>query len=82
MTEQEKILADPDIETEAGRLHPEAPRFYIDHGMIHDRVTGKHVTTAPDDETWNGQTISHTLALLNELADASAPVGSEASANK
>lgn len=45
------------------------PRFFIDHDMIHDRETGKHVTTAPDDETWNGQTITETCALLNHLAD-------------
>lgn len=44
------------------------PRFFIDHGMIHDSVTGRHVTTAPDDEKWNGGTISDCLALLNELA--------------
>ena len=22
---------------------PNAPRYFIDHGMIHDRITGKHV---------------------------------------
>lgn len=22
---------------------PHAPRYFIDHGMIHDRITGKHV---------------------------------------
>lgn len=22
---------------------PSAPRYFVDHGMIHDRVTGKHV---------------------------------------
>lgn len=43
-------------------------RFFIDHGMIHDRVTGRHVTTAPDDETWNGGTISDCLELLNRLS--------------
>lgn len=43
-------------------------RFFIDHGMIHDRVTGKHVTTEPDTDTWNGGTISDCLALLNELS--------------
>jgi hypothetical protein len=46
------------------------PRFFIDHGMIHDRKTGRHITTAPDDETWNGGTISDCLALLNELDEA------------
>jgi hypothetical protein len=60
-----KIEADPDFPDEAGGP---PPRFFIDHGMIHDRVTGKHVTTAPDDQTWNGQTITETCALLNSLA--------------
>lgn len=22
---------------------PNAPRYFVDHGVIHDRVTGKHV---------------------------------------
>lgn len=44
------------------------PRFYIDHGMIHDRLTGRHVTTNPDDEVWSGGTISDCLGLLNQLA--------------
>jgi hypothetical protein len=26
------------------------PRFFIDHGMIHDRDTGKHVTCEPDEQ--------------------------------
>lgn len=56
-----KIEADPDTEAQAGQ------RFFIDHGMIHDRVTGKHVTTAPDSEPWNGMTITETCALLNKL---------------
>lgn len=60
-----KIKGDPDLSCEAGGP---PPRFFIDHGMIHDRVTGKHVTTAPDHETWNGQTITDTCALLNQLA--------------
>jgi hypothetical protein len=41
-----KITSDPDEENcEAGVLHPEAPRlrFFIEHGVIHDRKTGKHV---------------------------------------
>lgn len=66
-----KIAADPDdASCEAGVAHPEAPkpRFFIDHGMIHDRKTGRHVTTAPDDEIWNGGTITECCALLNELA--------------
>lgn len=59
---RKKIAGDPDVEDGAGQ------RFFIDHGMIHDRVTGRHVTTAPDDETWNGMTITETCALLNKLA--------------
>lgn len=43
-------------------------RFFIDHGMIHDRVTGRHVTTAPDDETWHGVTVTGACELLNSLA--------------
>lgn len=61
----EKIKNDPDLETEAGVLHPEAPRprFSIDHGVIHDRVTGRHVRT---DEFETG--IQGALQLLNSLA--------------
>jgi len=44
------------------------PRFFIDHGMIHDRETGQHVTTAPDDEPWNGMTITGCLEFLNALS--------------
>jgi hypothetical protein len=36
-------------------------------------LTGKHVTTAPDDEPWNGGTISDCLALLNALSTSIAP---------
>lgn len=42
------------------------PRFYIDHGMIHDRKTGKHVTTEPDSPFCDG--IVKCRELLNELA--------------
>jgi hypothetical protein len=45
------------------------PRFFIDHGMIHDRVTGRHITTLPDDEFWAGMTITETCEFLNELAN-------------
>lgn len=44
------------------------PRFFIDHGLIHDRVTGRHVTTAPDDETYWGGTITGACELLNSLS--------------
>lgn len=44
------------------------PRFFIDHDMIHDRETGQHVTTAPDDEPRNGMTITGCCEFLNGLA--------------
>jgi len=48
-------------------LSPNAttPRFYIDHGMVHDRVTGKHVTTDEDSVFCDGRKAC--CALLNEL---------------
>lgn len=42
------------------------PRFFIDHGQIHDRVTGKHVTTDEDTVFCDG--INCALELLNGLA--------------
>lgn len=59
-----KIMSDPDVDYEAGN------RFVVDHGMIHDLITGKHVTTEPDNEIWNGMTITETCKLLNALAHA------------
>lgn len=38
-------------------------RFFIDHGMIHDRVTGSHVTTEPDTAWQDG--VEKCCALLN-----------------
>lgn len=46
------------------------PRFYIDHGAIHDRLTGKHVTTEEDNVFVDG--IKHCCQLLNELSAAAA----------
>lgn len=43
----------------------ERPRFYVSHGMIHDRITGQHVTT--EDAIEPGAT-GRALALLNSLA--------------
>jgi len=53
------------------------PRFFIDHEMIHDRVTGMHVTCDRDEESIDmggySITVRHpdgiraTLKLLNEL---------------
>jgi hypothetical protein len=48
----------------------EGDRFFIDHGMIHDRVTGKHVTTDEDSVFEDG--INACCALLNSLSTPSA----------
>jgi uncharacterized coiled-coil protein SlyX len=40
-------------------------RFFIDHGQIHDRVTGRHVTTDEDSVFCDG--INSALELLNGL---------------
>lgn len=40
-------------------------RFFIDHGMIHDTETGKHVTTDEDTPYCDG--IMRCTLLLNEL---------------
>jgi len=58
-----KIAEDPDnLSCEAGIMHPEAPRFFIDHSVIHDKFTGKHVRT---DEFEEG--IEGALSLLNSM---------------
>jgi hypothetical protein len=65
------------------------PRFFIDHTMIHDRVTGKHVTCDPDFRDYiinpgeitrinNPDGISNTCALLNSLATPAQTVDVEA----
>lgn len=41
------------------------PRFFIEHGVIHDRATGKHVRTS-DNGPEDG--IDACCALLNQLA--------------
>jgi hypothetical protein len=45
-----KIARDPAVEVEAGISHPEAPhnRFTIEHGILHDRVLGRHINVTPD----------------------------------
>lgn len=43
------------------------PRFYLDHGMIHDRVTGKHVTTDGEEPFEDG--LPKVLELLNGLPE-------------
>ena len=42
-------------------------RFFIDHGMIHDRVTGRHVTTDPEMPGLSGSMLDDALDLLNSL---------------
>jgi hypothetical protein len=41
-------------------------RFFINHDIIHDRVTGAHITTNPDSIYQDG--INKCCALLNDLA--------------
>jgi hypothetical protein len=41
-------------------------RFYIDHGVIHDRVTGKHVVT--DGTPPFEDSLEQVLELLNGLS--------------
>ena len=45
-------------------------RFFINHGMIHDRVTGKHVSTEAieySEGQFDNSPATETLALLNAL---------------
>lgn len=42
-------------------------RFYLDHGVIHDRVTGKHVTTDGEPPFEDG--VEQVCALLNSLSE-------------
>jgi hypothetical protein len=45
-------------------------RFFIDHGTIHDRVTGRHVRTDPDfgpGRKFEEDGIEECCALLNSL---------------
>lgn len=52
---------------EAGVAHPEAPnRFFVSHGVIHDKLTGKHVRTC-DCVPGDGGA-EDACALLNDLA--------------
>ena len=45
----------------------DAPRFFMDHGMIHDRVTGQHVHTQDDVEA---DATERLFKLLTELSSA------------
>jgi hypothetical protein len=47
------------------------PRFFMDHGTIHDRMTGQHVTSEPDTPYQPG--VAALLALLNQLSALGAP---------
>jgi hypothetical protein len=50
-------------------------RFYIDHGVIHDRVTGKHVRT--DGEWPFDDTVEMVCDLLNSLGNPARPPAGE-----
>ncbi|MGY3359793.1 hypothetical protein ACVWZK_006456 [Bradyrhizobium sp. GM0.4] len=70
--------ADREEKEDAQRLHmrqsagiASQPRFFIDHGMIHDRLTGKHVTTEPDSAFCDG--VAKCCDLLNSLAERREP---------
>lgn len=53
---------------EAGIAHPEAPnRFFVSHGVIHDKLTGKHIRTC-DCLKPHEDGIEEACALMNELA--------------
>lgn len=57
----------------ASPLTEAVERFFIDHGMIHDRKTGKHVDTQPveyDEGKFDLTPINEACALLNELNEA------------
>lgn len=43
-------------------------RFFIDHGVIHDRTTGKHVTLSDDGDTDKGLEIC--CGLMNRFESA------------
>jgi len=50
------------------------PRFFVDHGVLHDRKTGRHVRTDPDfgpGRKFEEDGIEQCCALLNELYAAS-----------
>jgi len=50
-------------------------RFFMDHGTIHDRVTGRHVRTDPDygpGRKFEEDGIEECCALLNSLAGGAA----------
>jgi len=61
-------MSEPEGECEAGVAHPEAPnRFYVSHGVIHDKLTGRHIRTC-DCLKPGEDGIAEACALLNDLA--------------
>ena len=62
------VMSEPEgASYEAGVAHPEAPnRFFVSHGVIHDKLTGKHVRTCDCVQGDGG--VDDACALLNELA--------------
>jgi hypothetical protein len=61
--------ADMSGEGEPMTEQPE-PRFFIGHGMIHDRVTGKHVDPTPieyEEGKFDTSPVDEVCALLNSL---------------
>lgn len=64
---RKKIAGDPDMETDAGARHPEAPlnRFVVEHGVVHDLLVGRHVNVTPDSiEAEGPERFRHYLASL------------------
>lgn len=58
----------PDASDKAQQSDRE-PRFFIDHGVIHDRKTGKHVRSTSKGPGDGEDGIEECCALLNALVD-------------
>jgi len=65
-----ELIGSLPLPASSGTMAVEA-RFFIEHGMIHDRMTGKHVTTQPDTPFCDG--IEKCCELLNALAERRGP---------
>jgi hypothetical protein len=48
----------------------DAPRFFLDHGIIHDHATGKHLRTSMGDGPVFDAEVHDTLTMLNALVAA------------
>jgi hypothetical protein len=46
---------------------PIEPRFFIDHDMIHDRASGKHVCTERFQFECHGGSLEATCAMMNDI---------------